>query len=186
MTAAAATSPILRRRAGPWFIVEGVLLIVLAILAAALPEIAGVAGALVFGWILVMAGVFGLVSLFGERRHAHLVFSIISALAALAAGLLILWRPLIGTLTLAIFLAVYLLIDGIASIGLAWDQRRRAARGWPWLMVSGVVDILLALIVWAFMGPLESALLLGFVIAIDLGVAGIALITLGVHARRAG
>lgn len=175
---------IVRRRAGPWFIVEGVLLIVLALLAAALPEIAGFAGALIFGWILVLAGVFGLGSVFGERRHVHLIFSIISALVALAAGALILWRPLIGAVTLAIFIGAYLLIDGVALIGLAWDQRRRQARGWPWLMVSGVIDVLLALLVLA-MGPRTTVILLGFIIAVDLGVSGIALITLGVHARRA-
>jgi uncharacterized membrane protein HdeD (DUF308 family) len=185
MTASvAAASPLFRRKAGPWFIVEGVLLILLAILAAALPEVAGVAGALVFGWILVMAGVFGLGSLFGERRHAHLIFSILSGLAALAAGLLIIWNPLIGVVTLSIFIGAYLLLDGVATLGLAWDQRRRGARGWPWLIFSGVVDLLLGLLVLA-MGPRASALLLGFIIAIDLGLAGIALITLGVHARRA-
>jgi uncharacterized membrane protein HdeD (DUF308 family) len=184
MTAATVSSPIFRRKAGPWFIVEGALLIVLALLAAALPEIAAVAGALVFGWILVLTGVFGLGSMFGERRHAHIVFSILSALVALAAGLLILWRPLIGAVTLGIFIGAYLLIDGVATIGLGWDQRKRGARGWPWLMFSGVVDILLALLVLA-MGPRATVVLLGFIIAIDLGIAGIALITLGLHARRA-
>ncbi len=180
---AAATPALPRRLAAPWFIVEGVLLIVLGGLAAALPEIAGVAGALVFGWVLVLAGIFGIGSLLGARRHAHIVLSIISALVALVIGALIVWRPLIGAVTLAIFIGAYLLVDGVALIGLGWDQRRRAARGWGWLMASGVVDLVLAIVVLA-MGPLSSVLLLGFIIAIDLAVAGIALITLGVHARR--
>ena len=67
---AAATAPsttVIRRSAAPWFIVEGVLLIVLGGLAAALPALAGVAGALVFGWVLVLAGVFGLGSVLGAR-----------------------------------------------------------------------------------------------------------------------
>ena len=51
-------------------------------------------------------------------------------------------------------------------------------------MVSGVVDVVLAILVLA-MGPLSSTVLLGFIIAIDLAIAGIALVTLGVHARRA-
>jgi uncharacterized membrane protein HdeD (DUF308 family) len=181
---AAANSPLVRRRAAPWFIVEGVLLIVLAGLAAALPGLAGVAGALVFGWVLVLAGVFGIGSVLGARRHAHVAFSVVSALVALAVGLVIVWRPVIGAVTLAIFIAAYLLIDGVALIGLAWDQRRRAGGGWPWLMVSGVVDVVLAILVLA-MGPLSSVLLLGFIIALDLALAGIALVTLGVHARRA-
>jgi uncharacterized membrane protein HdeD (DUF308 family) len=181
---AAATPLRPRRSAAPWFIVEGALLIILGGLAAALPGVAGVAGALVFGWVLVLAGVFGLASVLGARGQAHMLFSAISALVALAVGLLIVWRPLIGAVTLAIFIGAYLLLDGFALIGLAWDQRRRHARGWPWLMVSGVVDLVLAILVLA-MGPLSSVLLLGFIIAIDLALAGIALVTLGLHARRA-
>jgi uncharacterized membrane protein HdeD (DUF308 family) len=182
MTATGA--PRVRRSAAPWFIVEGVLLLVLAVLAAALPGLAGVAGALVFGWVLVLAGVLGLVSLVGARRHAHPVLSLISALVALAVGVLIVWNPLIGAVTLAMFIAAYLLIDGFALVGLAWDQRRRAGRGWPWLMVSGVVDVVLAAVILA-MGAAASAVLLGFIIAVDLLLAGVALLTIGLHARRA-
>jgi len=181
---AAAAVPLPRRGAAPWFIVKGVLLILLGALAAALPELAGVAGALVFGWVLVLAGVFGIGSLVGARRHAHLLLGVVSSLAALAAGALILWRPLIGAVALAIFVAAYLFVDGLALIGFGWDQRRRAARGWPWPMVAGAVNVLLALVIVA-MRPLGNVLLLGFFIAIDLILAGIALVTLGLHARRA-
>ena len=172
-----------RRLAAPWFIVEGVLLIVLGVLAAALPGLAGVAGALVFGWVLIMAGVFGLVAIFGSRHHAHQVLGVISALVALAAGALIVWSPLVGAVTLALFIAAYLLIDGAALIGLAFDQRRRGP-GWPWLIVSGVLDIALGLVILA-LGARADATLLGFLIALDLIVAGIALVSLGLHARRA-
>ena len=173
-----------RRLAAPWFVVEGVLLIVLGVLAAALPGLAGVAGALVFGWVLIMAGVFGLVAIFGSRHHAHQVLGVVSALVAVAAGALIVWSPLVGAVTLALFIAAYLLIDGAALIGLGLDQRKRGARGWPWLIVSGVLDIALGLVILA-MGAGADATLLGFLIALDLIVAGIALVTLGLHARRA-
>jgi uncharacterized membrane protein HdeD (DUF308 family) len=173
-----------RRLAAPWFVVEGVLLIVLGVLAAALPGLAGVAGALVFGWVLIMAGVFGLVGSFGSRHHAHQALGVVSAVVALVVGGLILWSPLVGAITLALFLAAYLLIDGAALIGLGMDQRKRAARGWPWLIVSGVIDIVLALAVLA-MGAGADATLLGFLIALDLIVAGLALVALGLQARRA-
>jgi len=173
-----------RRAAAPWFIVEGVLLIVLGVLAAALPGWAGVAGALVFGWVLIMAGLFGLVAIFGSRHHVNQALGVVSALVALAAGGLIVWNPLVGAVTLALFIAAYLLIDGVALIGLGLDQRKRAARGWPWLIVSGVIDIALALAILA-MGAGMDATLLGFLIALDLIVAGIALAALGLHARRA-
>jgi uncharacterized membrane protein HdeD (DUF308 family) len=173
-----------RRRAGPWFIVEGGLLVVLGVVAAVLPGIAGVAAAAVFGWILILSGIFGLISLMGARRHAHLAWSIVSAVAALAIGALIVWSPLVGAVTLALFIAIYLLLDGLALIGLAWDQRRRGGRRWPWVMISGAVDLLLAVLI-AALGPLSDTVLLGYVIALDLIVGGIALAGLGLAARRA-
>ncbi len=51
-------------------------------------------------------------------------------------------------------------------------------------MASGVLDLLLAVLI-AALGPLSDAVLLGFVIALDLVVAGIALTGLGLAARRA-
>jgi uncharacterized membrane protein HdeD (DUF308 family) len=183
-TAPAVRPPPHRRLAAPWFIVEGVLLILLGLLAAALPTLAGVAGALVFGWVLILAGLFGLGSIIGSRHHVHTILSVISALAALVIGALIVWSPLAGAVALALFLAAYLLIDGATLIGLGMDQRKRAARGWPWLAVSGAIDIVLALVILA-LGARADATLLGILIALDLIVAGIALVMLGLNARRA-
>jgi uncharacterized membrane protein HdeD (DUF308 family) len=184
MTAAPlAASAASRHRVGPWFIAEGVLLIVLGVVAAALPGIAGVAAAVVFGWVLILAGLFGLTSLIGSREHAHLLWSIVSGVVALVVGALIVWAPLVGAVTLALFIAAYLLIDGLALAGLAWDQRGRGAGRWLWLMVAGVIDVLLALLIVAF-GPLSDAVLLGFVIGVDLIVAGIALAGMGLAARK--
>jgi len=177
-------TPADRRRAAPWFMVEGGLLIVLGVVAATLPRVAGVAGAAVFGWVLILAGVFGLASVIGSRRHAHLAWSIVSGLVALAVGALIVWAPLAGAAGLAFLLALYLLVDGLALIALAWDQRKRAAQRWAWLMVSGVVDVVLAIAIVS-LGPLSDSLLLGFVISLDLIVAGIALLTIGLAARHA-
>jgi membrane protein HdeD len=173
-----------RRGAAPWFILEGVLLLILGLAAAVLPGLAGIAGALVFGWILIVSGLFGLATLMGSRAHTHVAFGVISSLIAIVVGALVIWRPLLGAISLAILLAVYLLIDGMAMIGMGLDQRRRPAKGWPWLVVAGVIDILLGLFILA-LGPLPETVVVGYVIAIDLAVAGIALITLGLHARSA-
>jgi len=171
------------RGPAPWFIVEGVLLILLGVLAAALPGVAGLAAAIVFGWILIVSGILGLVSLLGQRGHAHLVWSAISAIIALVAGVLVLLAPIAGAVGLALFIAAYLFLDAVTLIGLALDQRRRERRAWGWLIVAAVVDFLLAGFIVA-MGPLSMTVLLGFVIAVDLIMAGVALIALGVSLRQ--
>ena len=173
-----------RHQAAPWFMAEGVTLILLAGLAVVLPIAAGVAGALVFGWVLVLSGATGFVSLLGSRRHAHSLWTALSALVGLVAGALILWRPIIGAATLAIFIAIYLLLDAVALIGMGLDQRHRHAKGWVWLIVSGAVDVVLACAIVA-MRPVGDTVLLGYIIAFDLLIAGGALIALGVAARKA-
>jgi uncharacterized membrane protein HdeD (DUF308 family) len=173
-----------RRRAAPWFIGEGVALLLLAGLAIALPAIAGLAGALVFGWVLIMVGIMGFVGFLGARGHAHSFWAALSGLVAVVVGALILWHPFLGAIALAIFIAAYLLIDAVALIGMGLDQRKRGAKGWAWLVVSGAIDLVLAAVILA-MGPLSDAVLLGWVIALDLFVAGVALITLGWAARKA-
>ncbi len=93
------------------------------------------------------------------------------------------YPSVVGAAALAFVIALYLLLDGVALIGLAWDQRKRMGRRWPWLMLSGVLDLLLAGLI-AALGPLSDAVLLGFIIALDLIVAGIALTGMGLAARR--
>ena len=171
------------RKVGRWFFVEGALLAVLGALAAALPAFAGLAAALVFGWVLILSGVLGFAALIASRGAAHPVWSFVSALIALGAGALVLWAPLAGVISLAILIAAYLVVDAIASIALAFDQRRRAAKGWGWLILSGVISLVLAGFI-IFLRPQGDAVLVGFVIAIDLIFGGIALIGLGFAVRR--
>ncbi|MBV9996206.1 MAG: DUF308 domain-containing protein [Caulobacteraceae bacterium] len=173
-----------RRKAGLWFIVEGVVLILLGVLAAALPALAGIAAGIVFGWVLVASGVMGLVSLVASRGSAHPLWSALSALIALVAGVLVLWRPIAGVLSLALLIAFYLLLDAGAIFALALDQRRRTSRGWGWLILSAVAGIVLAGFI-IFLRPLADAVLIGFIVAIDLILGGICLAALGLAARRA-
>jgi uncharacterized membrane protein HdeD (DUF308 family) len=173
-----------RHRAAIWFIVEGALLIIFGVLAAALPAIAGFAAALAFGWMLILAGILGFVAFFASRPHAHPLWSIVSALAALVAGGFVVWSPIAGAVALALFVAAYLLVDAVALIALAFDQRRRQARSWGWLAAAGVVDLILGAFI-IVLGPLSDLVLIGFVVALDLAFAGIALVALGMAARRA-
>jgi uncharacterized membrane protein HdeD (DUF308 family) len=185
MTAASiAATPGARRRAAPWFIAEGLLIVILGLLAAFLPGAAGVAGALVFGWLLILSGLFGIVSLFGARHHAHPLWAGLSAAIAIVVGGMILWAPLLGAITLALLVGAYLLADGLTLIMLAFDQRKRAGARWGWLLLAGVVDLLLAVLVLA-MGVRADVLLIGYIIALDLVVAGFALVGLGLAARKA-
>jgi uncharacterized membrane protein HdeD (DUF308 family) len=172
-----------RRRAAPWFIGEGIVLVVLGLAAAALPGIAGLAGVIVFGWVLLAVGIAGFLIMLASRDHAHWLWTTLSALTALVTGALVLWSPIVGIIALATLIAAYLLIDAVALIGMGLDQRKLGAKGWVWLVVSGGVDVLLAAFILA-LRPAGDAHLMGFIIAFDLFIAGLALITLGWMSRK--
>jgi uncharacterized membrane protein HdeD (DUF308 family) len=165
-----------------WFTVEGVVLILLGIVAFVLPVAAGLAAALVLGWILLLSGVLGLVALFATRGEAHAGWGFLSALIALVAGLLLLFDPFAGAVSIAFLLAAYLLLDGIVLVLLAIDLKRRGAPGWLWVLLSGVVDWLLAVLIFA-VAPAGAPVLLGLLVGIDLVAAGFALLRLGAGLR---
>jgi uncharacterized membrane protein HdeD (DUF308 family) len=158
-----------------WLTIEGVVLIVLGAAALVAPLIAGLATAFFVGWLLIMAGILGFLSAFAGRAHVHLGWSIVSAIVALVVGVLLILFPLVGTLGLALLIAAYLLLDGVALIGLSLDQRKKQAKAWGWLLVSGIVDIVLAAVI-VFLSAVGSAVFIGIIIGIDLIIAGIALI----------
>ncbi len=172
----------LAARRSTWLTVEGVLLIVLGLFALLAPLFAGLALAVTLGILLVVAGGIGLISAFAGRHHAHQGWSLLSAAIALVIGLVILIWPLAGAAGLTLLLGAYLLFDGVSLIGLALDHRRRADTAWGWLLVAGIVDLLLAGVV-ILLSATGSAVLIGFIIGLDLIVAGIALLML--H-RRGG
>ena len=70
----------------PWLLIEGVLLVLLGLAAVLMPLMAGLAASLVFAWILILSGMVGLISAFAGRNHAHLGWSLASAVIALVIG----------------------------------------------------------------------------------------------------
>ena len=167
-----------------WFTIEGAVLIALGVLAVVFSLVAGVAAAVVVGLVLVLSGVVGLVSTFRGGGHTHRVWSVVSAALAILVGLLVIVDPLVGALGVAMLIGVFLILDGVSQSGLAIDPRRRGASRWGWFLVVGVFDILLAVVILA-LGPIGATALLGFVVGVDLILAGSALIAVGRTGLRA-
>ena len=168
----------------PWFTIEGVALVVLGVLAVLAPVVAAVFAVSLLGWLIFLAGVLGLVSTFAGGRHAHRTWSLVSAAIAIMAGLLIALHPIAGAAALTLLLAAYLLFDGVSLVMLAFDQRKRAAHRWGWLLAAGIGDLLLAVLVLV-LNPLGQAVLVGVIVGVDLLLADAALIAQGRGRRLA-
>jgi uncharacterized membrane protein HdeD (DUF308 family) len=155
--------------------IEAVVLLLLGVGALIAPFMAGLTITFLIGWVLVVSGGVGLVAAFAGHLHFHRGWSLASAIIALIAGLLLLAFPLIGVITAAIVIGAYLVVDGVSLIALALSRRERHFPGWPWLLASGALDILLALFILS-LGAAGSSILIGIIVGVDLIFAGFALL----------
>ena len=81
------------KRHTTYFLVEGIVLIILGLAAIAVPFIATLTFTIFFGWLLLISGVVGLVSTFSLRPAAGFWWSLLSAILAIAVGFLLIARP---------------------------------------------------------------------------------------------
>jgi uncharacterized membrane protein HdeD (DUF308 family) len=130
---------------------EGIVLILLGLAAIVFPFIAGIVATVFLGWLFLIAGIVGLVSTIRGRQAPGFGWSLLSALAALVAGTVLLWNPLqslvtlpSGLVILTYVLIAYFIADGILMIILAIAHRRELSGKWEWILVNGVIDLILA------------------------------------------
>ncbi len=89
----------------------------------------------------------GLIATFSARTAPGFWWSELSSFVVLIAGLVLLWNPLHGLITLTYVLIAYFIVDGILTIILALEHRKDLSDRWQWLVVNGIIDLILAGIV---------------------------------------
>jgi uncharacterized membrane protein HdeD (DUF308 family) len=170
------------RRHWVLFLCEGIVLVILGILALLAPVIASVAATVFFGWLLLLSGVLGLITTIRARRAPGVWWSLLSALIGIATGILLLGWPLLGTLSLTAVLIAFLFAEGIVSVMYALEHRNALSGRWGWMLASGIIDVGLAVLL--FVGLPGTALwALGLILGINLIFGGWALIFMALHAR---
>src|SRR5579883_486338 len=130
------------------FLAEGIILVLLGFGAIAVPWVATVAIAILIGWLLLVSGIVGLATTLRMMRTPGVGWSLLSAAIAIAAGVVLILYPVSGALSLTLVLTVFLTFEGIASIMLALSHSRGFSARWDMLLFSGVVDLVLAGIIF--------------------------------------
>ena len=150
------------------FLIEGIVLVILGLLAIIIPPIATIAVTIFLGWLFLISGIVGLVTTFWARHAPGFWWSLISAVIALVAGALLLWQPVVGVL----------------SILYAFEHKKELSGRWGWMLISGIIDLILAAIIWAGL-PGTAAWALGLLVGINMLFGGSAMIAMALHARSA-
>ena len=165
------------------FLAEGIILVLLGIAAIVLPPIATLAFTIIIGWVFLISGVVGLFTTFWARHVAGFWWSLISAIIGIAAGVVLLLWPITGTLSLTLVLIAFFVVEGIVSIMYAIEHRNQLTGRWGWMLVSGIIDLILAGIIFAGL-PGTAVWALGLLVGINMLFGGAALIAMALAARR--
>ena len=161
-------------------IVVGVLLLLVGLLAIALPFFAGIAASVFFGWLLLIAGIAHLVYAWSERGTRAVLWQILIGIAYLIAALYMLVLPVAGVITLTLVLAFYIVVAGIFE--LVVFSRLRGLPGTIWFLVDGLVSFLLAGLIF-FHWPSSSLWAIGSLVGISLLFSGVARIAFPLSLR---
>ncbi|HMK85454.1 MAG TPA: HdeD family acid-resistance protein [Steroidobacteraceae bacterium] len=164
------------------FLTEGIILLILGFAAILIPPIATFAVEILIGWLLLMSGIVGLFTTFRMRHAPGFWWSLFSALLGVAAGIVLIGWPVSGAVSLTLILSLFLLFEGVASIMLALEHRQGFSARWAMLALSGVIDLILAGIIFSGL-PGTAAWAIGLLVGINLVFGGSALISMALHAR---
>jgi uncharacterized membrane protein HdeD (DUF308 family) len=110
-------------------------------------------------------------------------WSLISAVLAIGAGIVLLAQPVQGTLTLTIVVGAYFLAEGVATIMYALEHRKELSERWGWLLTAGIMDILVAGFIVAGL-PGSALWALGLLVGINMLFGGATLIGMALAARK--
>jgi uncharacterized membrane protein HdeD (DUF308 family) len=165
------------------FLIEGIVLVVLGLAAMIVPPLASLAVTIVLGWLFLFSGAAGLVVTFWARKMPGFWWSLFSAALAVAAGIVVLARPVQGTLTLTIVVGAYFLAEGVATIMYALEHKKELSERWGWLLTAGIMDILVACFIIAGL-PGSALWALGLLVGINMLFGGATLIGMALAARK--
>jgi uncharacterized membrane protein HdeD (DUF308 family) len=165
------------------FVVEGAVLLVLGLLAVLVPPLATIGFTIFLGWLFLLSGAMGLVATFWARQAPGFWWALLSAVLSIGVGFVLLANPAGGAISLTLLLIVFFVVEGVATIMYAMDHRRQLSGSWGWMLFSGVIDLVLAVMILAGL-PGTAAWAIGLLVGINMIFGGSALIVMGLHARN--
>lgn len=165
------------------FLFEGIVLVLLGFAAIVVPVVATLAFTLVIGWLFLISGGVGLVTTFWMRNAPGFWWALLSAVIALAAGVILILWPINGVLSLTLVLIAFFAVEGIATLMYAFEHKAQLSGRWVWMLASGVVDLILAGIIFAGL-PGTAAWALGLLVGINMLFGGTAMIGMALAARN--
>jgi uncharacterized membrane protein HdeD (DUF308 family) len=168
------------RRNWGWFLALGIALVLLGVFALVAAEIATLASVLLFGWLVLVGGVFEVVAAFWARQWSGFILHLLVGFLYVVVGVLMIGHPVAVAAGLTLLLVALFLTGGVFRIVAATMLRYP---NWGWSVLDGAISLILAVLIWANW-PESSLLVIGTFVGIALVFRGWAWVMFAVAARR--
>ncbi len=158
------------KKASPWLIVWSTVTFVCGILAMILPLTISFGIALVIGCLILAAGIGHLFFAFDTRSVGGFFWQILVSVLYAMAAICLLVNPLFSVLSLSLFLAIFLLLEGTLELALYFRLRR--FRHSIWLLIDGIGTLVLGVLMVSQWPP-ASPEIIGALIRISLMLSAV-------------
>jgi len=146
------------------FLAMGLALVILGSVCIAAPWMASVTSVVVFGFMLLAAGITQVVSSFWAGKWSGMLLHLLIGILYMVVGFMIIDAPVENTLLLTKLIAIFLIVTGIFDIVAALAHRFHS---WGWVLLNGCVTLLLGLLInkqW----PSSALWVIGLFVGIEL------------------
>jgi uncharacterized membrane protein HdeD (DUF308 family) len=165
------------------FLFQGVVMVILGVLAILAPVAASIAVAIYVGWLLLISGVIGLIAIVSTHHVHAFLWSLVTAALSVVIGVLLVLMPVQGAISLTIVLTAFFIAEGVFQTAVAIASRQVMAGTWVWMLLSGIADLVLAAIIIAGW-PGTAIWALGLLVGVNLLTSGWAVVVAAFAGRR--
>ena len=167
------------REHSTWFLVMGIALVVLWLIAIGYTVEMTIVSVLFLGWLLIIAGVFEVVHGFSRRPWSGFFINLLGGVLYAVAGLVMVTHPALAAVTLTLLIAMMLVVAGLFRLFIAFTTPLQH-RGW--LILNGAISIVLGVMIWESW-PVSGLWVIGLFVGIDMVLDGWTEIMLALRAR---
>ena len=164
-----------------WFMLLGLLLVLLGLVAIAFPFVTTIAAKTFLGWLFLIGGLVQVVHALSTQKWSQFFLNgLIGTIYVIAGGWLAFF-PLVGIIALTAFLAGMFVVQGFIEFSMAFRMRPQA--GWVWMLISGIIAVVAGLLIFARL-PSSAIWAIGLLVGVNMLSSGFAYLFLALAARR--
>jgi uncharacterized membrane protein HdeD (DUF308 family) len=163
------------------FIFEGIVFLILGIIAIVFPLVASAAMTTLLGALLLVGGIATAIRAFRAKGMPNRGSSILLAILTIMAGLALLIFVPAGMLALTLALAAFFMVQGGFEIYHGIQAKGQRGRGW--LIASGIAGVIVGVLLW-LEWPSSAAWAIGTLAGINFIFTGVGLLTLASQSAK--